>query len=401
MEGDSNVIVYNINMDDCSKRPVAIKFTRTNNNLYYVANYDKTQLNFNDKKTGEYRSVVFSFFNKKVISFSPPKSIPPSIFMHKYKNLHGLLITDAIEGVMITLFFDESLNKWEISTKGAVGGKYGYYGNVIKKGAENKLETPTFYRMFLDALRASSNEELNDLPFLEYLPRNASYTFILQHPKNNILLQLSEPVVYLVAVYLIHEKNVIEYVPQNEYENWQELDVINDIIRYPKIYTDIDSYAELTKKYTHGTNGIMVTNINTGERTKIVSKKYEQLKTSKAISPGSQYLYFCLRRVNKVTEYLDFFPKYKKVFYKIRNEYEEFITDIHQLYLDIYVHKRKPQDCLDRNYRWCKKIHEEIYLPSLSKLIRQYVTRKIIKGYFDRMEPRELLYIINHDFRQI
>lgn len=402
MERMSNNTIYNINMDGLDK-VVNLKLTITNSAMYYIANYNKTLLNFNDRKSGEYRSVVFSFHNKKVLSFSPPKSIPPSVFINKYPTIGAnMLITDAIEGVMITLFFDNLIYKWEIATKGAVGGKYGYYGNVVKKSNDQALETPTFYRMFLDAFRANTEDELNDLPFLKYLPKNACYNFVLQHPNNVIALPIKEPSLYLVGVYTI-DKNSVEYVPQNEYESWKELTGISGIIKFPKKYNgfidnDFD-YEDLEHIYSPGMTGIMVTNIETGERTKITSNKYEQLKNSIKIPTSSQYLYFCLRRINKVTDYLKFYPKNKRIFYKIRNEYEEFISAIHKLYMNVYVFQKFDLDEYSYYDKWCKKIHDEIFLPSKMKVNKTIITRKIVKTYFDDYEPRELLYIMNFDFR--
>lgn len=389
-------------MDDCLNLSVISKLTTTMDSLYYVVNYNKTFLNFNDTKSGQYRSVVFSFSNKKLLSFSPPKSIPMTAFINKYPIIDkSMLITDAIEGIMISLFYDETIKKWEIATKGAVGGKYGYYGNVVKKTRELRLETPTFYRMFLDALRANPSEELNDLKLLEGLSRNACYTFILQHPKNVIVMPVKENALYLISVYVINN-NTIEYISQIEYECWSCLKKFDGIIKYPKVYENISSYSDLYNFYTPGMTGVMVTNVKTGERTKCHSNKYEKLKISIKIPACSQYLYFCLRRINKVNEYLIHYPKYRKVFYKIRNEYEELITKVHNLYMETYVvgtRKPTPENSFYDN--WCKKIHTELYIPCLHRrIIKPVVTRKQVKSYFDGFEPRQLLYIINNDFRQ-
>jgi len=398
MQEDSNSVFYNIKASDLNDT-INLKTIKANNNTYHIANYNKTILNFNDRKSGEYRSVIFSFPDKKLLSFSPPKSIPSLVFMNKYPNITtNMLVTSAIEGVMITLFYDNDINKWEIATKGAVGGKYGYYGNIIKRKHEERFETPTFYRMFLDALRANADEELNNLPFLEHLPKNACYNFILQHPKNIIVLPVKEPMVYLIGVYLI-DGEYVEYIPQTCYEIWSELKIATGIINYPKIYNNAYEYDDMEKIYETHSTGIMVTNIDTGERTKISSNKYEQIRLSIKIPTCSQYLYFCLRRINKVTEYLEHFPKFKKTFYKIRNEYEEFITLMHKLYVNKYVFKCESLFVNEYYMKWCEKIHKELFLPTVSKMIRTTATRKLVKSYFDKYEPRELLYIMNFDFR--
>jgi len=399
MEGDSKSIIYKINLDSCLNQSVIVKLTKSLYSLYYVANYNKQLLNFNDTKTGIYRSVVFSFNDKKVLSFSPPKSMPVNAFIDKYPVIDTkILITDAIEGFMVSLFYDDNILKWEIATKGAVGGKYGYYGNIIKNKYTSNLETPSFYKMFLESLRANDNEELNDLAFLAYLPKNACYTFIVHHTKNIIMLPVKECCAYLVSVYALNN-NIIKCIPQEEYEAWQPIRNLSGIIKFPNKYEKVSNYNELSNYYSEGANGVMVTNIETGERAKILSNKYEQLKTSIKIPANIQYLYFCLRRMNKVAEYIEECPKHKKTFYNIRNEYEEFITDIHDLYVNIYALGQYSKEINKYHATWCKKIHEDMFVPFINKMIKTTITRKIVRDYFDNFEPRQLLYIMNHDFR--
>jgi hypothetical protein len=305
MQGYLKSVIYNVNLDSLNEN-VILKINKTLTNMYYIANYNKNTLNFNDTKTGQYRSVVFSFTDKKVLSFSPPKSCPPMVFMNKYPNVNdNMLITNAMEGVMISLFYDDAIKKWEIATKGAVGGKYGYYGNIIKKTQEKRFETPSFYRMFLDAMRANNSEELNDLAILEYFPKTSCYNFILQHPKNIIVLPVESPMIYLVSVYTI-ENEIIHFIPQIEYERWSEFKNMEGIINFPVVHKNLFNYDDMEKIYDTHSTGVMVTNMETGERTYIKTKKYDDVACILKIKPEIQYLFLCLYRIGKekVNEYL-------------------------------------------------------------------------------------------------
>jgi hypothetical protein len=252
--------------------------------------------------------------------------------------------------------------------------------------------------MFLESFRANHNEDLNDLAFLAYLPKNACYTFIVQHTKNIIMLPVKECCAYLVSIYALNN-NIIKCIPQEEYETWQAIRNLSGIIKFPNKYEDVSNYNELPNYYKEGANGIMVTNTETGERAKFLSNKYEQLKTSIKIPANIQYLYFCLRRMKKVAEYIGEYPTHKKVFYNIRNEYEEFITDVHNLYVDIYARGKYNKDVNKYHATWCKKIHEDMFVPFINKIIKTTITRRIVRDYFDNFEPRQLLYIMNRDFR--
>jgi hypothetical protein len=67
--------------------------------------------------------------------------------------------------------------------------------------------------------------------------------------------------------------------------------------------------------------------------------------------------------------------------------------------MDIYVFKLDTITADEYYKKWCKKIHEELFVPAISKIIPTKITRKIVKEYYDKYEPRELLYIINFEFR--
>ena len=114
-----------------------------------------------------YRSVIFSYPEKKILSFTPVKSIPSSTFMQKYPTIKdNIFINEYIEGVMIQLFYDFRVNCWTIATKGNIGCKYGFYNknqNVCQNPHQNQN---TFYNMFLDALHANKNESLNQLAII-------------------------------------------------------------------------------------------------------------------------------------------------------------------------------------------------------------------------------------------
>lgn len=366
---------------------------------YYILNYDKLGICFDDEKTGIYRSVVFSNPENCLLSFSPTMSISSFAFIEKYPTInYDILINEFVEGVMINLFYDYRVKKWVIATKSAIGGKYGY-------GTNNKTinKRDTFYEMFLDALHINKSESLNNIEMLEYFPKLLSYTFILQHPKNVISIPVSKPRIVLVSVYLINsEKNQAEFIPSIFYENWPEFKNISGIIDFPKQY-EFHDYGEVIKQNMAADfAGYMITNVRTGERCRIKSNKYNIMKKMTRMDSSIQYHYFCIRRIGKLKEYVKEFPNYKKAFYLIEEEYENMIKMIHDLYCDIYIYKTKDADDIDiKHLTHVYKIHHNIYLQSVHCLLGplRKVYKKTVRKYFDEMDPRELLYIMSEDKR--
>jgi len=384
-------VTYKVYIDSCSNKIKKKNIKKTYAN-YFILQYDKTCICFNDTENGMYRSVVFSNPEKKILSFSPIKSIPTYVFIDSYPIINDeIVIKEHIEGVMINLFYDNRINKWKIATKGAIGGNYGF----IKSTTKNE----TFYDMFLDALCASKDYTLNDLKIIKILPKNFSYTFILQHPNNIISKPVNSPHCYLIAVYSINStKNEVEYIPSTIYENWSFFNDINGIIEFPKQYYT-DQYESIIKT-DYGIDYI-ITNIRTGEHCKVSSFYRDLLKKTIHIDSSIQYQYFCMRRIGKIKEYIKMFPKHKKAFFDIQDDYEYFVSTIYELYCNCYIYKTiSIHDIEPIYFTHIYKIHHSIYIASLSSEKQQKIYRKTVLNYFDNMDPRELLFIMSSDKRE-
>jgi len=378
-------INYNITIPIQTNYKIKHKIIATTNQLYTVINYDKHVLCNTDVSNGLYRSIIFSYPQSLVLSFSPPKTVELTEFMKKYPTItNNIIINEYIEGVMIQLFFDYRSNSWEIATKCNVGGKYYISGKKTDT-------TSTFYEMFLDALCVTSLKD----GFFDSLQKDMSYTFILQHPKNVIVLPVERPCVFLIAVYKMFFENRVEYIPSIIYEGWNEFKCLNNRIEFPKHLNNITEYSDLIDS-SQSKRGFVFTNIETGERAVLELSFYIQLKTIQSIKPNVQYQYLCLKRINKVAEYLAIFPGFTKQFNIIREHYEEFMSNVYHSYMNFYVYKNTKQ-VLEKYRIHIKNIHHTIYLPNINTDI---VSRKTVRDYFDKMEPSQLLYILNGDNRE-
>jgi hypothetical protein len=385
---------YLLNLDNIKSEKIKRKSYYTPLSNYVILNYDKKFMSFDDINTGLYRSVIFSYPDKRVVCFSPPKSVPLTIFKSKYPEINeNIMVNEAIEGVALNLFFDITIMKWNISTKSSIGGKYWFYG---KK--DNTSKQLTFLEMFMEAIREPTAKELNDIALLEYLPKDYCYNFILQHSSNSILLPVESANLFLIGVYSINN-NEVEYIPAREYQTWNIFLGLNSVINFPKEY-NISKYEDLMTNNI--TKGAMITNMETGERTRVHNKRYEDLKTLLLIKPKVQYQFLCLNRIGKekVDEYLNIFPKLKKEFYTLRNLYNEFTKEVFKLYLSTYVYKDNV--LISEKYKsHIYKIHHTLYLPILNKNTITRIRYKNVVDYFNKMEPRELLYVLNWDCRNL
>lgn len=373
--------------------------------LYTVLNYDKTTICFDEPlKTRQCRSVVLSYPENKLLSFSPPKSLTVSEFKKRYPNVknENLYVNEQIEGTLLHLFYDTRIDSWEIATKKAVGGHYRtfYYKNP-------KMRKTSVRNMFLDALAFPRNTRFQDIDILKYLSKDYSYCFVLQHPENHIVFSVENPVLYLIAVYdiLPVSKRVIS-IPPLMYESWGSFENIG-MFRFPqRISIRDDECAE--KYYENRTDynsmGIVVTNLHNGEHFTIKNPIYTNVtECNKSFMNSLQYQYLCFYHMEKTSEFLRHFPKYKSEFQYFYKQRKEFIDQLHEFYMTKYVWKLRTHMLNEDKYEHIAGVLHKIHLQSLSKYGKGVIkiTKSFVSEYLLKKAPEEMIFLLNYDLRKL
>jgi hypothetical protein len=374
---------------------------KTTNMKYKVVKYDEKYVCDNDEQLGQYRSVIFTEPEGKLVSYTLPKSITMELFSSR--DMSGTIdntiyVTEIVEGTMLTLFWDDRINGWELASKGAVGGNYWFYRTQYS-GKDEPKNQKTFRTMFLEAFRAEKNQDINDLAYIQELPKEDDgkrlcYSFVLQHPDNHIVLNVEHPHVCLVSVYEIDATtNTAHFIHPSVYQCWPIFQSIHGIIEFPKEpevkYATIEEYRQ--SFCILQLPGLMFLNAS-GERTVLENPGYVELKTLRGNNPNLHYQYLCLLRIGKVLDFLGYFPQYKKVFRAFYTQWESFVTNIHQSYVSYYV-KHENVPISKRYFPLIHKLHHEVYIPSIAteKIImrRSEVRKRLLE-----ISPSEIFYYL-------
>ena len=392
-------IIYSLNIENNSN--IHEKVYDTHYQSYSILYTDT------DECEGKYHSVIYEYPTRRLLSFAPPKNPELSVneFLAIYKKdstNNSMYINEFVEGTFIHLFYDTRISSWEIATKRAIGGNYSYFHIPGK-------DNITYREMILEAFRESIDMGLNDLSFLELLPKNNCYSFVLQHPSNHIVIPIYTPKMYLVSIYEIDsDKNTATFISPIEYQSWSIFDNLRDgIIYFPKQIIDKDNdYIKLIQNnisiHTPYTQmGVMMTNLNTGLRCSIINPNYEEMCKIRGNYTNIQYQYLCLRRINKVMHFLKHFPQYKTLFHEYREQYENLINNVHQSYISYYI-KKSGIFISKKYFSIIYAIHHSIFLPSVKSSLQSgidkiIIKRSVIKEYLNQLNPGKLLHIINMD----
>ena len=408
-------IIYSLNESNESNPNIKEKIYETPQQSYVVLNSNEEWNSDSELKTDSlenYHSVILEYPSRRLLSFAPPKNQEYTdindylSFYKKNTDIESDFYTNEfVEGTFIHLFYDPRISSWEIATKRAVGGNYSYFHIPGK-------ESITYKQMVIEAFR-ENDMSLNDLPFLDYLPKNHCYSFVLQHPANHIVIPIHTPKMYLVSVYKIDmDKNTATFISPLEYQLWSAFDNLREgILYFPKMIdsssssfndyiTLIQNDVSIHTPYTQ--MGLMMTNLNTGKRCSIINPNYEEMCKIRGNYTNIQYQYLCLRRINKVLHFLKYFPQYKSLFYEYREQYENLLTNIHTSYISYYIQKNGT--FISKKYfSIIYDIHHSIFLPSVKTSLQSGITEKIIikrsviKDYLNQLDPGKILHIINSE----
>lgn len=369
---------------------------------YTIKNYDRNMISESFSDLFAYKSVIYDE-NNKLLCVAPPKSIGYNYFTSSYECDSNIEISEIIEGTMINLFYHN--DKWILSTRGAIGGTYFYFRNQYYVDIHSSNRQISFYDMFMEALQADDNQLLNSNMMIQNMDKNYCYSFVMQHPDNHIVIPVRFPQLYLVGVYKVNniENNKFTIVNREVYENFDCFK--NSVIHFPKIFetknsfqNNLDAYTGLQEPYTNV--GIMIYNKQTGLRCAVKTHSYLKLKELRGNNPNLQYQYLALRRIDKVTEFLTYFPQYKKLFYKFYTQYKDFMFNVHRSYIAKYITK-KEKFISNKYMPHIFRIHQEMFVPHMLKGEKTTIKLDNVYQYFNQRSIAELLYALNYDAREV
>ena len=244
--------------------------------------------------------------------------------------------------------------------------------------------------MFLDAMQNTG------LTF-DMLDKKNSYSFVLQHPKNRIVVAFEKPALYLIAVY------EITFVEQTKTYDIAKVDVSPELalrVKIPAKYDDWETYSGLTQKYASPTTpyqclGVMIHDRLTGERCKIRNPAYEHVRKLRGNQPKLQYHYLCLRKEGNVAEFLRYYPEHKSAFSNYRSQLHVLTHDIFQNYIQCYMKKEKPLIEFPPQYRPHMFNLHKLYVDEL-KAQQKYVTKAVVIDYMNGLHPSQQMYWMNY-----
>ena len=399
------MIIYlmstSIFIDDEAKSPkINVNKYSKNNFCYNIWNYDKKVLCFDENKSVlNCRSLIKSYPENRILSFSHGKSTSISTFCEKYEYNENIILNEYIDGTLIHLFYDDRINKWEIATKNSIGGHFKLYNK-----RENVKSNKTVKEMFLQTLTCDmSCYDLNSTKvtnIIQNFPKKNCYQFVLLHPENPIIFPIERPKLYLVSVFEIITKNEIRVC--YPYEHWDCFQ--NSTLCFPRT-KKIKSWDEIKANQFELFNkeeelvGYHALHVPSGDRCIFFNPVYKDLLRYKTLNPRELYHYLTIRKLNSVKDFLHYFPKFRNKFSLFKDHLNQYIENLHNAYLAKYVFKKPIENSKYSHY--VDLVHREIYIPSINKNKKEKITRKTIHNYIMSKLVPEICYALFEEKRKL
>ena len=390
---------------------LTMKNWKTDTGMYSIIKYDKQAFGLvqEDYETiGLLRSIVVDDTGR-IVAYSPPKCLYITEQREKSFNDNNIMTVPSdsttnewcaeefVEGTMINMFYSktEAGEAWEIATKSTVGGNVVFYSPKNPKDMVEIRDKDTFRNMFFETCAKLGFK-------YEELPKEFMYTFVLQHPKNRIVLPINDASIYIIGVYSINNDTLD--ITQLNTAGFVETYGGGVIQRPKQLFADNytvegfkSEYASMNSSYNM--MGVVFCNMVSGERMKVRNPMYEMVKNMKGVEQKLQLQYLTLRHGGRVAEYLKTYPEYKGDFAVFRSQLHGFTRSLHQNYLDCFVLKKRAFSEFPQQYKkFMSGLHKK-YLEELREN-KGSVTFNYVVEFVNTQNPMFLMYSLNYVVRE-
>ena len=352
--------------------------TEENTPHFSILNYNKELLSSQQPTIHLYRSVVFSYPETNLLSFSPPKMMSPGIFFTETAPYYA---NEYIDGLLIHLFYDERNQGWKLATHNKL--IYPYDGTK-----EHSLSN-----ILCNILKYDSSRDISKLPFWDNLSKEYCYNFTLANKYSHVHTKRT---LYLTSVYKINKNNVFPISP-DVYEKWQMFDTLRGLINFPTDFTRTFQQTSCLQDEINSLNisGIVIMNKDNGNRCKYVCDRYKIYKLHRHIEPYYLYTYICYVKMNQHEKMLPFIYKSQYNMKKIHSIWKAFVRYIHQTYVDNYVLKKELY-INDQLSSYLRDIHQTYYIRRKLQVAQPKVSKDDVTIFLSKKHPQEVFDLLKN-----
>jgi len=350
---------------------------------YALIRYVKGQSDLSRPHVRAFRSVVWDTVENRPVSVTPFKSVDgerlPLSGDSVFTGSLACVAEEFVDGTLVGAFYDKHNSRWRIHTRSTLDAVCRYYS-----------QSKSFADMFDEAAAAYNWDTLD---------KSVSYSFVLQHPENRIVVPVAKPTLYLVQKALISSTGLTRFLANDGAENFGLLP--QQIPVETKTASDLHNYImrDLALK-RHHTQGIVVKMAADGSRWKVRTAEYSRVRRLRGNSARRDYLWLDAWRNGMLPEYLALFPEERLLADATVNRWKRATGDVHHLYTDVFKARSLARDMIPQKYRPLVYGLHTLYTQSL-KPVGKTVDWKTVLQYMNDRDTAQKLFVLNWELRQM
>jgi hypothetical protein len=347
----------------------------TPENPFALIRYTKGLSNMSLPHVRAFRSVVWDTLENRPVSVTAFKSHDGES-LPTDKSIGDYTLEYFLDGVMIGMFWDKYNNKWRIHTRSTLDAQCRYFS-----------QTMSFNMMFAQAIgdnRSAIESALNV---------NTSYTWILQHPDNRIVVPVKSARVYCVEAIRIENNGdvSISAIPDRAYPA-------------PKITLAGNSWVNLQEtladwntRFGHTIQGIVV---KSGfDRYKVRTPLYNAVRRRRGNSARRDYLWLTEWRSGTLPIYLSLYPEERTAANSTAARWKQATNEVYHWYVSVFKARDTPKQQIPPKYRPLVYGLHNLYMTTL-KPAGKSLDWKTCLTFMNERDTAQMLFVINWDLRQ-
>jgi hypothetical protein len=299
--------------------------------------------------------------------------------------------------------------------------------------------------MVFECLQETRESSFANIGAFQELDKTRTYACIMQHRDNHIVYSHSANRLILVSIHSItHVRDLdasystVVNLSRCEYPDvWNEavrvfgrseaasgssednvtvitLERLKMIVEMSDIHIDVlVTHDDLANpKVSYYPPMWILKNARTNQKIEIQNPYYKKAKDLRNMQPNLRYHWLELMKTQQITTYLNAFEMYRSLFDYFQMEYDDFVANVHNTYIEYYVKKNRSVVNHDlrredgagevitpypkRYFVPAAALHHNVYIPCLTAGSRQIITLQFVKDYFESLPTGKLYYYITN-----
>jgi len=341
---------------------------------FALIRYVKGKSNFAINHVGAFRSVVWDVIKNIPVSIAPQKS-ETGESMPSNNSTDSFVIERFIDGVMICGFYDRYNSQWRFHTRSTLNANCRFYS-----------QTKSFRTLFEEAV--STTQTWN--AFLASLKHDTQYTWVLQHPENRIVVNVTTPTVVCVQKQMYISDTLIPVTDQP---------TVYDVAKITATtWSELANKLQLENaQFKHNFQGYVIKN-GVNFRWKVRGEAYNRVRRMRGNSARRDYLWLSLWRNGTLRDYLVLYPEERNSANAIVDKWKTISRTVYNLYTDVFKARSLPKGQIPPKYRPFVFGLHNLYINEL-KPQSKTVDWAAALQYMNARDTAQALYAINWEVR--